>query len=84
MIHEPVCKTLVENAFQQREHPIKNKTIKVDIGNTGCFKPIFISKSLNLEERKDQMFLVKEYIIVFCLELQGHARARSSYCHNIT
>jgi len=51
--------------FEQREPPIEDKVIQVNLGSQDHLKPIFISESLSLTEREELIVLIREYIDVF-------------------
>ena len=53
-----------EKRFEQREPPTEDKVIQVNLGSQDHSKPILISESLSLMEKK-LIILVKEYIDVF-------------------
>ena len=57
--------TLWEICFKQREPPIEDKVIQVNLGDEANPKPIFISESLSPPEKEDLISLVREYIDVF-------------------
>jgi len=42
-----------EKRFEQRELPIEDKVIQVNLGSQDHTKPIFISESLSLMEKKN-------------------------------
>ena len=54
-----------EKRFEQHELPIENRVIQVDVGSRDHPKPISISESLSLTERKELITLIRKYIDVF-------------------
>ena len=57
--------TLWDILFEQREPPTDDKVIQINLGDESNPKPIFISESLPLFEKKYLIHLVQEYIDVF-------------------
>ena len=51
--------------FEQCEPPIEDRVIQVDLGSRDHPKPISISGSLSLTERKELIALIREYIDIF-------------------
>ena len=54
-----------EKRFELRDPPTEDKVMQVNLGSQDHPKPIFISESLSLTERKELIILVREYIDVF-------------------
>jgi len=57
--------TLWDIHFKQREPPTEKKVTQINLGDEVNPKPIFISESLSPSEKKDLIYLVREYIDVF-------------------
>ena len=51
--------------FEQRDPPIEDKVIQIDVGDQKHLKLISISESLSPKEKQDLITLIKEYINVF-------------------
>ena len=51
--------------FEQRETPIVNKVIQINLGDEANPKPIFISESLSPFKKEDLTQLIREFIDVF-------------------
>jgi len=54
-----------EKRFEQRKSPTEDRVIQVDVGSRDHPKPISISESLSLTERKELITLIRKYIDVF-------------------
>lgn len=56
---------LYDTRFEQRELPMRDNLIQVNLGDEVKLRPIFISKTLSPGEKEDLIHLVKEFIDVF-------------------
>ena len=57
--------TLWDILFEQRESPTEDRVTEINMGYEVIPRPIFISESLSLSEKKDLIYFVREYIDVF-------------------